>query len=271
MSCSQCSSFAHKELIDWDKPLLCFFFFTSEGPRAKRASRSSVWIERGGKICGRDCANEKSFIFLIVRVHKILGHKAELHKERLWFKVLRGMRRKCFEESFFFPLQSILTITHISSGSCIHYYTYPKLPTAKKVSAFVSFRPLSKPRREERGEKNVYLLMGREKSAYLGMVNFNERFLSFLALPVATVYRIVLFMWEWPCMRVVSLSLSLPPSLLLDLREKSFSLQPFLFPQKGKKKSLPHLSLFSAATLCSAAKNFLFQKEETLLLVISTH
>ncbi len=151
------------------------------------------------------------------------------------------MRRKCFEESFFFPLQSILTITHISSGSCIHYYTYPKLPTAKKVSAFVSFRPLSKPRREERGEKNVYLLMGREKSAYLGIGNFNERFLSCLArchcIPYSTVH-------EGMTMYESSFPLPLSPSIsFARLERKIFFPATLPIPAKGKEK-IPAPSVF---------------------------
>ena len=235
---------------------------------------------KGENICGSDCANEKSFIFLIVRVHKILGHKAELHKERLWFKVLRGMRRKCFEESFFFPLQSILTITHISSGSCIHYYTYPKLPTAKKVSAFVSFHPIPKPRREGRKRREECLSFnGARKICIPGHGQFQWKIFC-LALPCQLPLYTVQYctcMWEWPCMRVVSLSLSPPPSLLLDLREKSFPCNPSYSRKRERKNPCPICLYFSpisppsAATLCSAAKNFLFQKEETLLLVISTH
>ncbi len=204
---------------------------------------------KGENICGSDCANEKSFIFLIVRVHKILGHKAELHKERLWSKFYEGWEENVSKNRSSSTCKVSLR-SHISLADLVYTTTHIQSSRRqKKVSAFVSFHPIPKPRREGRKRREECLSFnGARKICIPGHGQFQWKIFC-LALPCQLPLYTVQYctcMWEWPCMRVVSLSLSPPPSLLLDLREKSFPCNPSYSRKRERKKSLPHLSLFFA-------------------------
>ena len=235
------------------KPFYAFSFFI--GGASRKEGLSSVWIERGEIYAGAIVQTKKVSFFLLYastkslgKFEESLGTKAELHKERLWFKVLRGMRRKCFEES-------------LSSFSCkvsLYDHTYPsrilytllhisKAPNGKKVSAFVSFHPIPKPRREGRKRREECLSFnGARKICIPGHGQFQWKIFvlpclaSCHCIPFSTVH-VGVTMYE------SNFSFPLSPSIsFARLERKIFSLQPFLFPQKGKKKSLPHLSLFFA-------------------------